>query len=119
MDQYLIFEKCSLNSLRFKVWLKYLYSEESRGVLPSISRGAWNIWERATVGIGLHVNAHKTEYMNYNQVGDISTLDGTSLKLIDKFSNLRSSVSSIEKDIDTRLTKVWTAIDKLSIIWKI
>ena len=28
------------------------------------------------------------------------------------------SVSSTEKDIDTWLTKTWTAIDKLSIIWK-
>ena len=26
--------------------------------------------------------------------------------------------SSTEKDIDTRLTKAWTAIDRLSIIWK-
>ena len=40
---------------------------------------------RAAAGIGLHVNAHKTEYMCYNQTGDISTLDGTSLKL-DKFT---------------------------------
>ena len=31
---------------------------------------------------------------------------------------ISSSVSSTEKDIDTRLTKVWTAIDRLSIIWK-
>ena len=29
-----------------------------------------------------------------------------------------SSVSSTEKDIDTRLTKTWTAIDRLSIIWR-
>ena len=72
--------------------------------------------ERAAAGIGLHVNAHKTEYMCYNQTGDISTLDGISPKLVDKFTYLGSSVSSIEKDIDTRLTKVWTAIDKLSII---
>ena len=42
-------------------------------------------FERAAAGIGLHVNAHKTEYMCYNQTGDISTLDGTSLKLVDKF----------------------------------
>ena len=28
------------------------------------------------------------------------------------------SVSSTEKDIDTRLMKAWTAIDRLSIIWK-
>ena len=31
--------------------------------------------ERAAAGIGLHVNAHKTEYMCYNQTGDISTLE--------------------------------------------
>ena len=29
--------------------------------------------ERAAAGIGLYVNAHKTEYMCYNQTGDIST----------------------------------------------
>ena len=74
--------------------------------------------ERAAAGIGLHVNAHKTEYMCYHQTGDISTLDGTSLKLVDKFTYLGSSVSSTEKDIDTRLTKAWIAIDRLSIIWK-
>ena len=75
-------------------------------------------WGLDTAGIGLHVNAHKTEYMCFNQTGDISTLDGTSLKLVDKFTYLGSSVSSTEKDIDTGLTKAWTAIDKLSIIWK-
>ena len=74
--------------------------------------------ERAAAGIDLHVNAHKTEYMCFNQAGHISTLDGTSLKLVDKFTYLGSSVSSTEKDIDTRLTKAWTAIDKLSVIWK-
>ena len=56
--------------------------------------------------------------MCYNQTGIISTLDGTSLKLVDKITYLGSSVSSAEKDIDTRLTKAWTAIDRLSIIWK-
>ena len=74
--------------------------------------------ERAAAGIGLHVNSHKTEYMCYNQTGDISTRERTSLKLVDKFIYLGSSVSSTEKDIDTRLTKAWFAIDKLSIIWK-
>ena len=56
--------------------------------------------------------------MCYNQTGDTTTLDGASLKLVDKFTYLGSSVSSTEKDIDTRLTKAWTAIDRLSIIWK-
>ena len=75
--------------------------------------------ERAAVGIGHHVNAHKIEYMCYNQTGDITTLDGTPLKLVDKFTYIGSSVSSTEKDIDTRLTKAWTAINRLSITWKL
>ena len=57
--------------------------------------------------------------MCYNQTGDITTLDGTPLKLVDKFIYLGSSVSSTEKDIDTRLTKAWTIINRLSIIWKL
>ena len=73
--------------------------------------------EWAAAGIGLHVNSHKTEYMCFNQTGDISTLEGTSLKRVDKFTYLGNSVSSTEKDIDMWLTKAWTAIDKLSIIW--
>ena len=72
--------------------------------------------ERAAAGISLDVNAHKTEYMCYNQTGDIITLDGTPLKLVDKFIYLGSGVSSTEKD--TGLTKAWTAINRLSIIWK-
>ena len=31
--------------------------------------------EQVATGIGLHVNAHKTEYMCFNQTSDISTLD--------------------------------------------
>ena len=55
--------------------------------------------------------------MCFNQTDDISTLDSTSLKLVDKITSLGSSVPSTE-DIDTWLTKAWRAIDKLSIIWK-
>ena len=57
-------------------------------------------FEQATAGIGLHVNAHNTEYMCFNQTGDISALDRSSLKLVNKFTYLGSSVSSTEKDID-------------------
>ena len=56
--------------------------------------------------------------MGYDQTGDISTLDRTPLKLVDKFTYLGSSVASTKKDIETRLTKAWTAINRLSIIWK-
>ena len=73
--------------------------------------------ERAAAGIGLHINPHKTEYVCFNQRGDISTLNGSSLKLVDKFTYIGSSVSSYETDIDMQLTKAWTAIDRLSVIW--
>ena len=56
--------------------------------------------------------------MCYNQTRDISTLKGTPLKLVDKFTYLGSSVESTEKDIETRLTKAWAAINRLSTIWK-
>ena len=68
--------------------------------------------------MGLHVNAHKTEYMCFNQTGDISTLNGSSLELVDKFTYLGSSVSSTQTDINKRLAKAWTDIDRLSVIWK-
>ena len=74
--------------------------------------------ERAASGIGLHVNAHKTEYTCFNQTGDISTLNGSSQKLVDKFTYLESSVSSTETDINTWIAKAWTANDRLSDIWK-
>ena len=47
--------------------------------------------ERTAAGIGLHVNAQKTEFMCFNQKGDISTLDGTSLKLVDKSPTLEAA----------------------------
>ena len=54
--------------------------------IPNQAETLLHSLEQATAGIGLHVNAHKTEYMCFNQTGDISTLDGTSLKLVDKFT---------------------------------
>ena len=74
--------------------------------------------KRAAAGIGLDVNAHKTEYTCFNQTGDISILNGSSLKLVDKFNYQGSSVSLTETDIDTRLTKACTATNRLSVIWK-
>ena len=66
----------------------------------------------------VYVNAHNTVYMCFNQTGDISTLNGSSLKLVDKFTYLGSSISSTETDTNTRLIKAWSAIDNLSVIWK-
>ena len=85
---------------------------------PPQAKFQLNSLERGAAGIGLHVNAHKTEYMCFNQRGDRATLNGSFLKLVDKFTYIESSVSSTETDINTRLVKAWTAICRLPVIWK-
>ena len=52
-------------------------------------------------GIGLHANAHKTEYICFNQTGDVSTLGSSSLKLIDKLT-YHVAVSHQAKKTSTR-----------------
>ena len=74
--------------------------------------------ERAAAGIGLSVNADKTEYTCFNQRDDISTLKSGPLKLVEKFAYLGSSVSSTATDVNTRQAKAWTVGDSLSVIWK-
>ena len=85
------------------------------------------IWTRVAVSISYDDNHYTTgtsihmyiyAFFRGIRTGDISTLEGTPLKLVDKFTYLGSSVESTEKDIETRLTKAWTAINRLSTIWK-
>ena len=57
--------------------------------------------ERAAAAIGLHVNAQNMEYMCFNLTGDISTLNGCSLKLVDKFT-YKETVSHQPRQASTR-----------------
>ena len=54
----------------------------------------------SSAGIGLHVNAHKMEYVCFNQRGNIFTQNSSSPKLVDKFTYLGTSVSSTKTDIN-------------------
>ena len=85
---------------------------------PTQAESLLHSLEQAAGGIGHHVNADKTEYRCFNQKGDISTLIDGSLKLVNEFTYLGTSVLSTENDISMRLVKVWTAINRLSIIRK-
>ena len=51
---------------------------QAETLLPSL--------EWAAAGISLHVNAYKMEYVCFSQTGNISTLNSSSLKLVDKFT---------------------------------
>ena len=68
--------------------------------------------------VSASISMHTRRNICFNQRGDISTLNGSSLKLVDKFSYQSSSVASTETDIDTRLAEAWTANHRLSVIWK-
>ena len=72
----------------------------------------------AAAVIELHVKAHKSEYMCFNQRGHISTQNGSPLELVDKFIYLGSSVSSTETYINTQLANALPAIERLSVIRK-
>ena len=54
------------------------------------------------------------ESTGFNQDDTISSSKGKDLKLID----LGSNILSIESDVNIRIGKRWTSIDRLSIIWK-
>ena len=56
--------------------------------------------------------------MCFDKRGDIFTLNGCSLKLVDKITLLGKRVPSTERDVSTRLAKAWTANDRLSVVWK-
>ena len=58
------------------------------------------------------MNADKTEYLYINQKEDIFTLNCGSLKLVEKFEYLGSSISSKDNDINLHLAM----IDRFSII---
>ena len=120
MRDIFLYTNVFVRSLKFVnyLWLCVHFLYVCGYTTPNQAETLLHSLERAAAGVGLLVNAHKTEYMCYNQTGDISILDGTFLKLVDKFTYFGSSVSSTERDIDMRLTKAWTAINSLSIIWK-
>ena len=65
----------------------------------------------------LCLSSYIVVYFFKNEI-NLVLLNGSSLKLVDMFTFLGSSVSSTETDINTRLAKAWTATENLPVIWK-
>ena len=78
---------------------------------PAQAESLLHCIEQVAGRIDLHMNADKMEYMCFTQRGNIYSLYGGPLKLVDKFTYLGSSVLSMENDFNMQLTKVWMAID--------
>ena len=68
---------------------------------PAQAESLLHSLEKAVGGIDLHVNTDKMDNMYFNQSGNIHTLNGGSLKLVDKFTYFGSSALSMKNDIKT------------------
>ena len=116
--QWLICHKTQQNQILY-IWyicIKRIWHWITNSVLvnaPAQAETLLHSLEQAPADVGFHVNAHKMEYMCFNQRGDISTLNSSSLKLVDKFTYLESSVSSTKTDLNMRVAKASTDIDRL------
>ena len=93
----------------------YAYDIAILANTPAQTESLLHSLERAAAGICLLVNTDKSKYMGFNHRPDISTLKGDPLKVVDKFTYLGNSVSSTEKDINTRQAKAWTAISHMDV----
>ena len=76
--------------------------------------------EHATLRVGLHMNAKKTQFMTFNQPHDvqIKTQDGSDLKEVKDFKYLGAWMQSTEADIRTRKALAWKACNNLNNIWR-
>ena len=72
--------------------------------------------EKATGYISHSVNANKTKCMCLNREEAIYNIICSPLKLVDQFMYLGSGISFTENDVNIRPAKVWTAIERISII---
>ena len=75
--------------------------------------------EEAAIKIGLLVNAKKTEFMAFNQAhtGSIKSKTNQDIKAVQEFTYLGSNIASTKRDIEIRLAKAWSALNKLDKIW--
>ena len=75
--------------------------------------------ELAAGGIGLHVKTHKTEYTSFTQRGDISKTKLWFSETCGQVHIARNLRLIYRNDINKWLAEVWTATDRLSVIWKL
>ncbi|XP_071944095.1 uncharacterized protein [Antedon mediterranea] len=75
--------------------------------------------KKAASSIGLYRNVKKTESMSVNCQGQIKTSSGYALKQVDQlFTYLGSNIASTTKDVDIRISKAWSALKRLTVVWK-
>ena len=76
--------------------------------------------ENEAAKVGLHINAKKTEAMEYNQDLDeiITSINNHLIKLVEDYKYLGGWMESTEQDIKVRIALAWAACNKLGSVWK-
>ena len=77
-----------------------------------------HVLEEKANSVRLRVNIRKTQNFNINTDHKVRSVKGTQLKSVDNYTYLGSEISSMDKEIKIRIAKSWSALDKLSSIWK-
>lgn len=67
----------------------------------------------------LNVNARKIEFISFNQGGSICCLDWNKIWQVKDFAYLGSYTHSIDKGLEIRKSKAWSALNKFTCIWKL
>ena len=76
--------------------------------------------ENEAAKVGLHINAKKTEAMEYNQDLNeiINSINNHLIKLVEVYKYLGGWMESTEQDIKVRIALAWAACNKLGSVWK-
>ena len=77
-----------------------------------------NILETAAASGGLYMNTTKTKFIAVNTEGTITAQNGCDLEQVNDFNYLGSKIISSENDIQVRIGSAWSALNKLTPIWR-
>ena len=77
-----------------------------------------NILETAAASVGLYMNTTKTKFIAVNTEGTIAAQNGRDLEQANDFNYLGSKIISSENDIQVRIGSAWSALNKLTPIWR-
>ena len=76
------------------------------------------ILETEAASAGLYMNTTKIKFIAVNTKGTIAAQNGCDLEQVNDFNYLGSKIISSENDIQMRIGSAWSALYKLTPIWK-
>ena len=83
------------------------YADDLATLCDTIQDAQKSMYQLETVAaeVGLHINAKKTQCMNFNQLagGILTTLNGNVIKEVEDYKYLGAWISSTKKDFSTRI----------------